>query len=115
MNRKGNILSGTTETFGKVSGSGCSTKQSGHILTIKEKDMNSKIDTRLPILVTASEHGEDYVELKLTLTSGEHVIIPMLIGTAKGIGVTLTEVADGLQNQQCGEVTAFDITRKDLN
>ena len=73
--------------------------------------MAAKLDTDKPILVTASKHGKGYIELSLTLEDGTPIIIPMLILTAKGIGVTLTTIADKLSDSQ----EAFNIRKADLN
>ena len=74
--------------------------------------MGAKLDTTRPVLVTGSKHGKEYIELKLMLEDGRAIIIPMLIGTAKGIGVTLTTVADSLAAKAA---PPFTIRKANLN
>jgi hypothetical protein len=77
--------------------------------------MKPKIDIKKPITVTASTLGPDYIELNLSMTDGVDIKIPMLIQTAKGIGVTLTTIADRLSARRGKGVIEYEIKEQDLN
>ena len=77
--------------------------------------MASEIDINIPITVTSSKLSKDHLEVHMSLVDGTKLTIPMLALTAKGIGITLVTIADGLAARNGKSLQDFDIQDSNLN